>query len=360
MAKGSNHNQILDNVSTAVMLLGTDLRVQYLNAAAEQLLEFSEARAMDIAITDLLPLQGTVVEEMQAALSEHSTFTYRDFSLQTHAGQTISVDLVVSPYLGEDSTTTGLILELQPLDRIMRISRDESLVASQQTTQAMIRGLAHEIKNPLGGLRGAAQLLAMELPSAELKEYTNIIIAESDRLRELVDRMLGSNQRPTMAPVNIHEILEHIRQLLIAEVGRSVTVERDYDPSVPEILGDRAQLIQAMLNIVRNAVQATGQTEGDRRITLRTRIQRQFTIGAVRHRLTCRVDICDNGPGIDPSLVNSIFVPMVSGRSEGTGLGLAISQSIINQHKGLIECSSQPGNTVFSLYIPVEEHNASK
>jgi two-component system nitrogen regulation sensor histidine kinase GlnL len=249
---------------------------------------------------------------------------------------------------------------MHPVDRIRRINREEGFINSAETTQALIRGLAHEIKNPLGGLRGAAQLLEKELPEPALEEYTRIIIEESDRLRALVDRMLGPHQQPKLASLNVHEVLEHIRMLLQAEAGEDVAFERDYDPSLPQMLGDRSQLIQAILNIVRNAVQATRQNEGDRIITLRTRAQRQFTIGPRRHRLVARIDIADNGPGIDAEIRDSIFFPMVSGRPEGSGLGLAISQAIISRHKGLIECQSEPGNTEFSIYLPLESDHAQK
>jgi two-component system nitrogen regulation sensor histidine kinase GlnL len=240
----------------------------------------------------------------------------------------------------------------------MRINREKGLISSQENTQAMIRGLAHEIKNPLGGVRGAAQLLARELPDPALEEYTRIIIEESDRLRDLVDRLLGPHQKPRLTRLNIHEILEHVRMLLQAEAESDVTFIRDYDPSVPDLLGDRSQLIQAILNIVSNGVRATRDNADSRIITLRSRVQRQFTIGAQRHRLVCRIDISDNGSGIPPELQDSIFIPMVSGRPEGSGLGLAISQSIINQHKGLIECQSKPGDTVFTLFIPLEDTHA--
>ncbi len=221
----------------------------------------------------------------------------------------------------------------------------------------MIRGLAHEIKNPLGGLRGAAQLLARELPSEDLADYTNIIIEEADRLRNLVDNMLGPNTNPRMEPTNIHEVLERVRHLVEAEGLGNIRVLRDYDPSIPELIGDREQLIQATLNIVRNAMQALqqhGYSVENPQITLRTRALRQFTIGSHRYRLVCRVDVIDNGPGIPESVREAIFLPMVSGRPEGTGLGLSISQSIINRHRGLIECVSEPGSTVFTLNIPLE------
>ena len=221
----------------------------------------------------------------------------------------------------------------------------------------MIRGLAHEIKNPLGGVRGAAQLLARELPNEELTEYTNIIIREADRLRDLVDRLLGPHRELDSRELNVHEVLEHVHSLISAETNNQITLIRDYDPSIPEILGDRSQLIQAVLNIVRNALQAAPAID-ECVITLRSRALRQFTIGSTRHRLVCRIDIEDNGPGVPSDMLQSIFMPMVTGRPEGTGLGLTIAQSIIARHGGMLECTSKPGCTRFTLYLPMEMNHA--
>jgi len=219
----------------------------------------------------------------------------------------------------------------------------------------LIRGLAHEIKNPLGGLRGAAQLLARELPDASLHDYTDIIIQEADRLGNLLDRMLGSNSLLQLEPLNIHEVLERVATLVNAETDGAINIIRDYDPSIPELTGDRERLIQATLNITRNAMQVLqGEPSIEApSITLRTRTRRQFTIGSDRHKLVCHVTISDNGPGIPPALVDTLFLPMVSGRANGTGLGLSIAQSMLNQHHGLIECSSKHGCTAFHLYIPL-------
>jgi len=350
------NQQLLDNLSTSILVLDKQLRVCYISPAAQALLELSESRSLGTSLAELLPRQPQIIDSIASA--EQSPYTSRGLSLRLASGHELIVDCTVTPLAPEGDSETQLILELHPVDRIMRINREEGLISSQENTQALIRGLAHEIKNPLGGLRGAAQLLARQLPDPALEEYTNVIIEESDRLRDLVDRMLGSQRQPQFTQLNIHEVLEHVRTLLTAEAGADIIFTRDYDPSLPEMRGDRSKLIQAIINIVRNAMQATKNNEGDRVITLRSRVQRQFTIGAHRHRLVCRIDVTDNGCGIPPELLHSIFIPMVSGRAEGTGLGLAISQSIINQHKGLIECSSEPGCTVFTLYIPLEEDHA--
>ncbi len=240
------------------------------------------------------------------------------------------------------------MVELTQLDRHLRIAREENLLEQHQVARQLVRGLAHEIKNPLGGLRGAAQLLERELVDEDLKEYTRIIIGEADRLRGLVNRMLGPNQLPQMRTCNIHQIVEHVRNLVAAEEHAELTLIRDYDPSIPDFRADPEQLIQALLNIVRNAAQAL---QGKGQIILRTRAQRQITIGQKRHKLVVRVDVIDNGPGIPDEMLETIFYPMVTGHAEGTGLGLSIAQSLVNVHGGTIECSSRPGHTEFTISV---------
>jgi len=358
MSQPEFHKHLLDNTTTGLVLLDQDLCVKFINVSAQVLLELSETRSAGACVEQIFPHQQHLLEVLRSALRDNSPYTSRGISLTLAGGRELLVDLIVTPFQEASGENTSLLLELQPVDRLLRISREEGLISAQETSQALIRGLAHEIKNPLGGLRGAAQLLARELADPELEEYTNIIISESDRLRDLVDRMLGPRRQLQLAPVNIHEVLEHVRSLAQAEVGNEIELLRDYDPSLPEIMADRSQMIQAILNIVRNAILATSENEGRRTIEMRSRIQRQFTIGTHRHKLVCRIDIIDNGSGIPPELEQSIFIPMVSGRADGTGLGLAISQSILNQHRGIIECSSGSDCTFFTLYIPMGTEDA--
>ena len=244
-----------------------------------------------------------------------------------------------------------ILVEFQQVDNHLRISKEEQLLTQQNTARLLVRGLAHEIKNPLGGLRGAAQLLDLELDDPELKEYTQIIIAESDRLQGLLDKMLGPNKLPNKKAINIHEVLERVRQLVQAESTGSLTIQSDYDPSIPDIFADKDQLIQAILNIAKNAVQAM---EGKGRIIFKTRIYRHLNVGRKHYKLAVKCDIIDTGPGIDANMMNQIFYPMITGRAEGTGLGLSIAQALITQHNGLIECNSQPGKTMFSIFLPME------
>jgi two-component system nitrogen regulation sensor histidine kinase GlnL len=249
-----------------------------------------------------------------------------------------------------------LLVELIEIEQQTRQDRDERAHDQVEANKELIRNLAHEIKNPLGGIRGAAQLLEMELANRELAEYTQVIIQEADRLQLLVDRLLAPHKRAqVVGDVNIHEVCERVRALVLAEFGRGLAVERDYDISIPEFRGDREQLIQAVLNIVRNAAQALQPAlpAGGARITLRTRIARQLTIGKTRWRLALELHVEDNGPGIPEALRDRIFYPLVSGRDGGTGLGLTLAQTFVQQHMGLIECASDPGRTVFRIVIPL-------
>jgi len=347
---------ILENLSTGVVVVDQQLRLQFMNPAAENLLEVSFQQANGQSINSLFAAAGNWLEEMQQIFQTAAPFTRRQIHMQLAASfRHITVDYTVSPIMNRNDVSLALI-EFQSLDRLLRISREEALVSSEQTSRTLIRGLAHEIKNPLGGIRGAAQLLSRQLSSAALQDYTRVIIDEADRLRNLVDRMLGINKPLLLEKLNVHEVLEHVAALTEVEANNTLTLIRDYDPSIPEINGDKEQLIQVVLNIVRNAVQALDQVDrADRKIILKTRTQHHFTIGQNQHRLVCRVDIIDNGPGIPAELAQNIFYPLISGRPNGTGLGLSLAQSIIIQHHGLIEFSSKPEETIFSIYLPLEK-----
>ena len=260
------------------------------------------------------------------------------------------VNCTFTPVIEPDGDTT-VQLELRQVDHQLRLEQDEHLINQQQATRVLVRGLAHEIKNPLGGLRGAAQLLEREIGSPELREYTRIIIGEADRLQVLIDRMLGPSSMPQLQLLNIHEILERVRHLVSVEGGDELKFITDYDPSLPELQADPDQLEQAVLNIVRNAKQAM---DGVGTITMRTRVLRSFNIGSRKYRLVAQIKIIDNGPGIDADMLNKIFFPMVTSRSDGTGLGLSIAQALISRHEGLIECESEPGKTIFTILLPLE------
>jgi len=342
---------ILDQLTTAVMALEPSLKVCYLNPAAQALLSTSDQRSAGLSVRDLIhPRDPQLFDRLDDVQKSGQSMTRRAVEFRTRDGTEITADVTAS----REPTTLSLIVELQPINRLLRINRDDHSVFSQETSRLLVRGLAHEIKNPLGGVRGAAQLLERQLDDEQLKEYTRVIIDEADRLKELVDRMLGPNSKPDKLPVNVHAVIEHVIRLIDAENSGAIRFSRDYDPSLPPVQGDESQLIQALLNILANAAQALDGTP-DATISLRTRVVRRFTIGTRLHRIVLQVDIVDNGPGIPPEMLDRIYFPMISGRPEGTGLGLAITQTIIGQHGGVIECDSRPGRTCFSVFLPLEE-----
>ncbi len=344
--------QLLDNLNTAVLCLDHELRIRLINPAAQHLLAISGTRGIDCLLSDFLLNYREVEQVLFDALQTGQPYTQRKAQLAFPGGNQITVDYTVSPM--SESEWPMLAMEILPIDRLLQIDHDEAVRIQQETTHQMIRGLAHEIKNPLGGIRGSAQLLAEELGGENLDDYTNIIIEETDRLRNLVDRLLVPNTLPMLQPTNIHEILERICSLIVAEDPHLIIV-RDYDPSIPDLTADRGQLHQALLNIVRNAMQALSDQQEQPEITLVTRTERQYTIGTVTHRLAVRIDVMDNGPGISAELREQLFYPMISGRSGGTGLGLSVAHSIIRYHHGVIKFESRPGHTVFSLIIPLEQ-----
>ena len=341
--------QVVEHMTTAVLLLDDQLRVCFINPAAQAMFAVSARQVTGGRLYPASPGARVLERSARHALEQGEAFTERELRVEVSVGRHITVDLAVMPL-----EHGRVLLELSHLDRRLRISREHSLITQNQATRHLLRGLAHEVKNPLGGLRGAAQLLDRALQDPELREYTRIIIGEADRLRALVNGLLGPSARPNRRQINVHEVLERVRQLVEAEAPEGVTIERDYDPSIPPLLAEFNQLIQATLNIVRNALQAVGDVG---RITLRTRTQRQFTIADTVHKLVIRIDVEDTGPGIPAEMMDRIFFPMVTSRAEGTGLGLSIAQTLVSQHGGLIEYSSEPGKTVFTIWLPLEvEH----
>ena len=340
---------VLDGLTTAVFALDERLRVVSLNSACENLFGVSRRHALNAPLVEAIPHFAPLAKRLADALQAGTGFIERELELKKNGEGALTVDCTATPMLA--GSTRGLLMEVLALDRHLRISRDEVLLAQHQASREMIRGRAQAIKNPLGGIRGAAQLLEREFPDTEHREYTRVIIREADRLQNLVNRLLGPNRAPRKEPLNVHEVLEHVRQLVQAEAADGVAFLRDYDPSIPDLVADREQLIQATLNLVGNALQAVG-SEGT--IVLRSRTRRQITIAGARHKLVIQLDIEDDGPGIAPDMIEKIFYPMVTTRAGGSGLGLPIAQYLIHSHGGLIECRSKPGCTLFSMYLPLE------
>jgi two-component system, NtrC family, nitrogen regulation sensor histidine kinase GlnL len=346
--KNNENNPILDNLSTGVLVVNREYKLVYMNPAAEELLGTSLRMAGQIRLNEIMIDGGptTFLDCLQTQQpAAQSSYTYREITLHPPNAPEHIVNCTITPMFEGDK----LLVEISSVDRILKIAQEEHLVSQHLIARQIARGLAHEINNPLGGLRGAAQLLERELPEAA-REYTRIIIAEADRLQNLTKRMLGPSSLPRKAELNLYEVLDHVVKLLYAESKSRLRIRYDIDPSLPPLIADRDQLVQAILNIVRNAWQAIDPETGG--ILLRTRITRNMTIGQAFHKLLLRLDVIDNGPGIPPDRLKQIFYPMVTSRSEGTGLGLTIAQSLISLHGGLIECSSKPGETVFSILLP--------
>lgn len=349
-ARHTSADIVLDNMTTAIISLDGGLKIRAINTSAEQLLGISASKAVGRRLAQMVSIPDSLFARLREAVEQGQPVNDRHVTLQPIGFEPIMVDCSVAPYVDENGDS-ALLIELNGLDRSLRIVRDEAITAQQESVKSLLRGLAHEIKNPLGGLRGAAQLLERQLDDKELTEYTSIIIHEADRLQTLIDRMLGPNSRPRRDDLNIHEVLEHVRKISLAGASPAVSITFDYDPSIPEFFSDRDRLIQVFLNIVGNALQAIGE-EGD--VVFKSRVASNFTIAGKLHPLVAEVTIRDNGPGIAPGFLDQVFYPMVSGRSGGSGLGLSIAQSIMSQLGGLVECQSEPGKTEFTVYIPME------
>jgi two-component system nitrogen regulation sensor histidine kinase GlnL len=339
----------LEHLATAVILLDEQARIVYLNPSAEALFGLSSKNLLGMPLQQVFADAEQLVFAMQQAISNQASYVEHDLSLGTPQGKKLHLHCMVTPL----HTGRELQLEFHTIDRPLKLAREEQMLDQTQASRLLLRNLAHEIKNPLGGIRGAAQLLEQELEKPALREYTQVVIQEADRLRTLMEKLLTPQQHVHhLGALNIHEVLERVRSVVLAEIPEGLDIKRDYDLSLPELHGDKEQLIQAVLNIVRNAAQAM---QGKGSITLRTRIARQATLMKRRHRLAVMVQIIDNGPGIPPELKDKIFYPLVSGRADGHGLGLTLAQDFVSQHQGTIEFESEPGRTCFTIMLPLQE-----
>jgi len=342
--------RILDSLTTSVLLIDQSQCLLYLNVAAETLFGVSRNQVRGRALAELLADATGLNAVIERAVTTWRPFSRRELTLRPVYGEReLVVDCTVAPY-EEPGNTSAILIEISDATQHQRITRENALLTQIGGSRAMIRQLAHEIKNPLGGVRGAAQLLARQLADPSMREYTTVIISEADRLVALVDALLGPGHAPRKEDVNIHELLQHVGHLLSAEAPAGVGVERDYDPSLPPLRLDRHQIIQAMLNLGRNAVQALTGRHGT--IVLRTRALTNVNIGARRHRLVASVQFEDDGPGVPEALRDTLFYPLVTGRADGTGLGLAVAQDLVSRHDGLIEFESRPGRTIFTILLP--------
>lgn len=344
---------LLDHLSTAVLLLDGHLVVREANHAAQALFERSLNLLVDCPIEQLIIHSSLNLMRFKQDMQHGEGYSDGEVQLTLADGRHTHADVTITCI--HDGSQVSLLLEMRLIEQQKKISQESQQWAQQQAARELIRGLAHEIKNPLGGIRGAAQLLEKELPSPELKEFTNMIIEQSDRLRNLVDRLLGPNSRPNFQWHNVHQVLEKVLNLVQLDLSHNISITRDYDPSIPDGLLDQDMFQQAILNIIRNSIQAiSAQPSAQGEIRVITRIERQLTIHGTRHPLGVKISIIDNGPGIPHELKDTLFYPMVTGKKDGTGLGLSIAQTLIDHHKGKIEVQSWPGHTEFTLYIPID------
>ena len=348
--------EAFDHLATMVAIIEPEGACLFANAAFEEVLGLSRRSVMHESIFDWF-VDATLLREVVAAVARNEYATSRlQSELRRHLHVTSGDPLPVQVIVTRLEHSGHVVIELVEVEQQTRQEREERALDHAQANKELIRNLAHEIKNPLGGIRGAAQLLQMELESKSLTEYTQVIIHEADRLQSLVDRLLAPHRRPHLVgDVNVHEVCERVRSLILAEFPKGLKVWRDYDTSLPEFRGDREQLIQAVLNIAHNAAQALSDRiqAGDAVLTLRTRVMRRVTINRQLHRLALVLHIEDNGPGIPEAIRDRIFYPLVSGREGGSGLGLTLAQTFVQQHQGTIECESEPGRTVFKILIPL-------
>lgn len=340
--------EVLDSITVAIVVIDDQLVVEFMNNAAEDFCGRSAAHFHGRSLNALFSSDAIDEKMLSKCFGTDETISLReiDLNLATTKQRAIA-NVAVSPIVGN-----RLLLEINPLDRMRFITKDDQMRQTQLANRQLVRGMAHEIKNPLGGIRGAAQLLRKQLTTNDQIDYTDLIIEEVDRLRSLVDRMLSPNHTPCFEGVNIHEVIQKVVQIVESNSGTDRRLDRDFDPSIPAVLGDFDQLTQAFLNLMQNAVEAT-QAKSSAHITIRTGIEHQFTIGVTRHTMVARIQLEDNGTGIPPSIQDQIFFPLVTGKSNGTGLGLAITSTIIGLHNGLVVCESEPDQTKFVVYLPL-------
>jgi two-component system nitrogen regulation sensor histidine kinase GlnL len=346
--------ELLDAMVTSVFLLDPQLRVTYLNAAAQTLLGLGSNQAMGRSIAELTRGAQSLLPMFERVRDGGEGVVQRELAWSAPGGADRILDCAVTQVILSGKSAL-LLLEIEDITQHRRLTRENALLAQLGGSRLMVRQLAHEIKNPLGGLRGAAQLLERELLDPALREYTRVIISEADRLTNLLDSMLGPGRPPSKQLINVHELLERVYHLLRSEAPAGVTIDRDYDPSLPPLTLDPNHIIQAMLNLGRNAIQAlSGAPVEAPRLILRTRAAGNVSVGAHRHRLVASIQFEDNGPGVLNEIRETIFYPLVSGRADGSGLGLGIAQDLVSRHGGLIEFDSAPGRTIFVISLPMD------
>ena len=352
------YKHLVENLNVAVIILGDKLNIKFLNPAAEMLIGLANTRVDNIALPLVIESPIPLEKQLSTSVNNLQVISQRaaEWSLLM-TGDSCVVDYTITPL--SNGTSTELLIEVEKIDRWLKISKEEAMQAAHATSRSIIRGMAHEIKNPLGGIIGAAQLLERQYDDSDLHEYSNIIIEEANRLRNLVDRMLGPRRPPEFELLNLHELLERTLGIVSSEHDEKLLITRDYDPSIPDVSVDKEQLIQALLNLLGNAAEAMLSAKTpDAEIKLKTRVIKRHRIDSKHAQMMVCIDISDCGPGVPDALKETLFFPMVSGSAQGSGLGLSITQSIIHQHNGTIEYRSVPGDTHFLIYLPLEDDHA--
>ena len=345
----------MEDLATAVFACDKNLIIKYINPSAEILFELSH----DLAVNESISLFFEDIKFFKDALrrskSKQSSYREHEYFIKTKQNKTICVSFTITPI---EHKKFDFLVEFIQMEQQLRVAREERMFIQQQANSELLRNLAHEIRNPLGGLRGSAQLLEKELKEQSLKEYTQVIINEADRLQNLMNKLLTPHQLPVYKKTNIHEVLERVRSLILSEFPINLELIRDYDVSLPEFIGDREKLIQAVLNVARNGVQAMLNDNPKEKMNLEftTRAESQIVFHKKKHTTAIRLDIIDNGPGIEDEFLDKIFYPLVSGKDSGSGLGLSLAQNYITHHNGMIDCSSAPGKTKFSIILPIENN----
>jgi two-component system nitrogen regulation sensor histidine kinase GlnL len=349
----------LDLLATSIVIVDRDMVVRFANPAAENLFELSSKSFVGNSLAEIFENDRVLGAAIDYARTNNCSYTEHDLKIGVPGHVKLHLNCTLSPVEIEGWVAgwRGLLLEFRHIEQQIKIAREERLLDQSQANRELIRNLAHEIKNPLGGIRGAAQLLDHELERPALHEYTQVIMKEADRLQSLMDRLLTPHRLPQPAPLNMHEVLERVRSLVLAEYPQGLVIRRDYDTSVPLLKGDKEQMIQIVLNIARNAAQAM---KGSGQLTLKTRIARQVTLARKRFKHALQLQIIDTGPGIPEDMREKVFYPLVSGREGGSGLGLTLAQTFVTQHGGTITFESQPGNTTFTLLLPVNYSESGK
>ena len=347
-------DRLINQLLAAVLVINRDLSISWCNPAAEELLRLSSRQLIGSHLSDVMVNADFSAKAIAYSLRSGNPYHQRDAKITLVNNEEFIADISVSNLVYEEEQK--LLVEIRQTDREHRIGFESSEYSQHIAASALVRGLGHEIKNPLGGLRGAAQLLSMELSDPAIREYTNVIIKEADRLSALVDRMMAPHKAGKRQLINIHQLIETVLSLMKLEAGEKLIIERDYDPSLPELMACGDQIQQALLNILQNALQAM---DGEGRITIKTRIARQMLLGDKLSKLMLRINISDDGPGIPEDIKDKLFMPLVSGRAGGTGLGLGLAQSLIQQHSGLIEYQDKSERTTFTIYLPVTKEDSA-